>query len=301
MIQIGKNSALIMEGGGMRGLFTAGVIDVFMEQGITFPCAIGVSAGACFGVNIKSRQIGRALRYNVQLAGDPRYMGLRSLLRTGDYVNGEFAYHVVPHEIDVFDTEEYARNPMQFYVVCTDVESGEPVYHRVDHIVYTELEWIRASASLPMISRPVSLEGRGLLDGGISDSIPLRFAESLGYDHNVVILTQPLGYRKRPASHPWLFDLYCRRYPKMAELLRRRHLMYNAELEYVEQQARLGRCTIIAPKEPLNIGRVSQDKKEIMRVYEEGRRAANTLRTLPNPKRDGRTLPPAPPQGRGVV
>ena len=274
MIQLGNNSALIMEGGGMRGLFTAGVIDVFMEQGLSFPCAVGVSAGACFGVNIKSRQIGRALRYNVQLAGDPRYMGLRSLLRTGDFVNGDFAYHVVPFEIDIFDTEQYALNPMQFYVVCTDVETGQPVYHRIDQIDYTELEWIRASASLPMISRPVHLDGRGLLDGGISDSIPLRFAESLGYDHNVVILTQPLGFRKRPASHRWLFDLFCRPYPKMAELLRRRHLMYNAELEYIEQQARQGLCSIIAPSAPLHIGRVSQNPASLKRVYEEGRKAA---------------------------
>ena len=182
----------------MRGLWSAGVIDVMMEHGIKPDGLIGVSAGAAFGCNYKSRQSGRAIRYNMRFARDPRYSGIRSLLTTGDYFNAQFGYHVVPRQYDIFDTEAYNRNPMEFVVVCTDVETGLPVYKSLNHIEEESYDWIRASASMPAVSKVVELDGIKLLDGGVSDSIPLEYFERQGYDRNVVVLTQPLGFRKTP-------------------------------------------------------------------------------------------------------
>lgn len=270
-LQSNNTLGLVLEGGGMRGLFTAGVLDVLMENNVQFPCAVGVSAGACFGVNIKSGQIGRAIRYNLQQLGNPQYMGLKSLIQTGDYINADYAYHVVPTQIDIFDNVAYQANPMQFHLVCTDVDSGQPVYHLVEQIDYEELEWIRASASLPMISNPVLLEGKRLMDGGLSDSIPLKYMEGLGYQRNLVILTQPLGYRKPSASHTWIYKMLCRKYPAMIQALINRPAKYNAQLEYVERQANNGQCFLIAPPAKLNIGRVEQNKDKLQFIYNQGR------------------------------
>lgn len=266
---------LVLEGGGMRGLFTAGVLDEMMAQGLdhSFEGVIGVSAGACFGVNLKSGQQGRALRYNVNMCGNPNYISLRSLFTTGNLINAEFCYHTVPTQIDVFDGESFARHPMKFYLVCTDCHTGQPVYHEIDHVDYEVLEWIRASASLPMVSHPVELDGHLMLDGGISDSIPLRYFQQLGYERNVVVLTQPLGYQKQPASAMWLIRLLLRRYPKVADCMERRHEMYNAQLRYVMEQARLGNTLIIAPPEKLPIGRVEQKPEKLRLITRMGREA----------------------------
>ena len=188
---------LILEGGAMRGLFTAGIIDVMMEHDLWPDGIVGVSAGAAFGCNYKSRQPGRAIRYNKRFAKDARYSGLRSLLSTGDYFNAEFAYHIVPREYDLFDDKAFDANPLEFVCVCTDVETGQPVYKQLSKCSETTYDWIRASASMPLCSRVVCLEGYKLLDGGVSDSIPLEWAETNGYERNVVILTQPRGYRKQ--------------------------------------------------------------------------------------------------------
>ena len=180
----------------MRGLFTAGIIDVMMEAGIEPDGIISVSAGAAFGCNYKSRQPGRAIRYNTRFAKDARYSGIWSLLKSGDYFNAEFGYHIIPKQYDVFDDEAFDKNPMEFIVVCTDVETGKPVYQQLTRADYDTYEWIRASASMPLASKVVELAGLKLLDGGVADSIPLAYAESIGYDRNVVILTQPEGYQK---------------------------------------------------------------------------------------------------------
>ncbi|MFR2189268.1 MAG: patatin family protein, partial [Blautia sp.] len=184
-------TGLIMEGGAMRGMFTAGVIDVLMEAGVCFDGAIGVSAGAVFGCNYKSRQIGRVIRYNKAYCQDPRYVSFRSLLRTGDIYGEEFCYHELPDRLDPFDVKTYEENPMDFYVVCTDVETGKPVYHNCLKGDAEDIQWMRASASMPALSRFVNLDGHMLSDGGTADSIPVRFFESIGYERNVVILTQP--------------------------------------------------------------------------------------------------------------
>lgn len=262
---------LVLEGGAMRGLFTAGIIDVMMEAGIEPDGLIGVSAGAAFGCNYKSRQPGRAIRYNMRFAKDPRYSGIWSLLKSGDYFNAEFGYHVVPKEYDIFDVEAFERNPMAFIVVCTDVETGQAIYHKVDHVDFDELEWLRASASMPLASKVVEVGGHKLLDGGVADSIPLAYAESIGYERNVVILTQPEGYTKKHSRLMPLMRIGLRKYPEMVKAMDQRHLMYNRELEFVSQAEREGRCLVIRPKQKIPIGHISHDPENMRQVYDMGR------------------------------
>lgn len=262
---------LVLEGGAMRGLFTAGIIDVMMEAGVEPDGLIGVSAGAAFGCNYKSRQPGRAIRYNTRFAKDARYSGLKSLLTTGDYFNAQFGYHIVPYQYDLFDVAAFEQNPMEFMVVCTDVLTGQAVYHKMDRVDYDELEWLRASASMPLASKVVEVAGHKLLDGGVADSIPLAYFESIGYDRNVVILTQPEGYVKHRTKLMPLMRIGLRRYPEMIQAMDRRYLMYNRELEFVRQAEREGRCLVIRPDEKLPIGHISHDQEEMKRVYQIGR------------------------------
>jgi predicted patatin/cPLA2 family phospholipase len=262
---------LILEGGAMRGLFTAGITDVMMEHDVWPDALVGVSAGAAFGCNMKSRQIGRAIRYNKRFARDSRFSGVRSLLTTGDYFNAEFGYHTVPRLYDVFDDAAFEQNPMTFIAVCTDVETGRPVYQRLDKCNYDTYEWIRASASMPLASKVVEVDGRKLLDGGVSDSIPLEWAEKNGYRRNVVILTQPLGYRKTHSRLMPLMRIGLHRYPRMVEAMDRRYLMYNAQLDYVAEAEREGRCLVIRPEVKIPIGHVCHDPEQMERVYQTGR------------------------------
>ena len=262
---------LVLEGGALRGLWTAGVTDVMMEHDIWPDGLIGVSAGAAFGCNYKSRQTGRAIRYNTRFAKDARYSGIRSLLTTGDYFNANFGYHVVPYEYDIFDTTTFEQNPMEFIIVCTDVETGNAVYHTIDHVDYDELEWLRASASMPLASKVVEVQGHKLLDGGVADSIPLQYFESIGYKHNVVILTQPLGYQKEHNRLMPLMRLALHKYPHFLRALDERHQMYNYQLEYVANAERLGRCLVIRPEEKIPIGHISHNPVEMRHVYEQGR------------------------------
>ena len=262
---------LVLEGGAMRGLWTAGVTDVMMEHDVWPDGLIGVSAGAAFGCNYKSRQVGRAIRYNMRFAKDPRYSGWRSLLRSGDYFNAKFGYHVVPKEYDVFDDAAFDANPMEFIVVCTDVETGQPVYQPLRKATYETYEWIRASASMPLVSRVVQIGPWCLLDGGVSDSIPLEHFERLGYRRNVVILTQPAGYRKEHNRLMPLMRLSLHNYPHMIKAMDERHLMYNRQLDYVAEAERLGRCLVIRPDAKIPIGHISHNPDEMRHVYESGR------------------------------
>ena len=262
---------LVLEGGAMRGLWSAGVTDVMMEHGVEPDGLIGVSAGAAFGCNYKSRQIGRAIRYNTRFAKDARYSGIRSLLRSGNYFNAEFGYHVVPYEYDIFDTQTFEQNPMRFTVVCTDVLTGQAVYHDIDHVDYEELEWLRASASMPLASKVVKVQGHQLLDGGVSDSIPLEYYERQGFNRNVVILTQPKGFVKEPNKLRPVMRIALRKYPKMLKAMDERHVMYNHELDYVAEAERQGRCLVIRPDGKIPIGHISHNPDEMRHVYEMGR------------------------------
>ncbi len=258
----------------MRGLFTAGVMDVLMEYGAEFDAIVGVSAGAAFGVNYKSKQIGRVIRYNKRFANDKRYCSVQSLLNTGNLFNAMFCYHTVPNELDKFDRERYNADKTPFYVVCTDVETGEPVYHLLDRANDWGFEWIRASASMPLVSKPVRIDGKYYLDGGMSDSIPIEFMIVGGCEKNVVVLTQPRDYVKEKASMLPLMKLSLRKYPYTYDAILHRHIIYNDSRARVFQEEKLGNAVVICPKEKLPIDRVEHDPEVMEKVYQLGRQAA---------------------------
>lgn len=266
-------NGLVLEGGAMRGLFTAGVLDVLMENRVRFDGLIGVSAGACFGCNYKSGQIGRVIRYNKRFARDPRYCSWRSFFRTGDLFNADFCYRELPMTLDVFDAQAFEANPMEFYLVVTDCATGEPVYRRIDHADEKAFQWMQASASMPIVSRPVAIDGGEYLDGGLSDAVPLRWFESLGYDRNVVITTRPRGYRKAPAGKLQLWKPFLRRLPKICDAMQSRSDRYNASLDYLDARVQSGQTFLIAPEQPLAISRISHDPDKMQRVYDTGRAA----------------------------
>ena len=262
---------LVMEGGAMRGMFTAGVCDVLLENGINFDGAIGVSAGATFGCNFKSKQIGRAIRYNKRFAHDWRYCSFRSLLMTGDLYGADFCYNVLPNQLDRFDYETYRSNPLKFYAVASDCTTGKPIYRELPLCDERDLTWMRASASMPLVSRVVKVDGYLLLDGGMTDSIPLKAFEDMGYEKNLVILTQPRDFVKEKSSSLKLMKFSLRKYPKMIEAMLHRHEMYNQEKAYVFSQEVAGKCFVICPLEPLGISRTENNPDELQRGYDLGR------------------------------
>ena len=268
-----------MEGGALRGLFTAAVLDVFLEHGIQLDGACGVSAGVSFGVNYPSKQRGRALRYCVRFRRDPRFCSIPSLLLTGDMYGGEFCYHTLPNVLDPYDREAFKETNIPFYIVCTDCETGKAVYKQIKTFDETELEWIRAGASMPLAAKIVHVGGRAMLDGGLVDSIPLRFMEHKGYERNVVILTQPVGYQKPPNPlMPMMRKAYAK-YPNLIRAAGRRHIIYNHQLEYVENARLEGNVFVIRPPMTLPISRVSHSKTKMQEVYRIGRQTA--LSALP--------------------
>ena len=270
-------TGLVLEGGAMRGMFTAGVMDVLMENGIRFDGAIGVSAGAAFGCNYKSGQIGRVIRYNTKFIRDTRYCGFNVLLKTGNYYSTEFCYKEVPLKYDPFDYDAFKRNPMEFYIVCTDINTGRPVYHLFEGDESENFdEWIRASTSMPMVSEIVNIDGMELLDGGITDSIPIKYFQSIGYEKNIVILTQPRGYMKKPNMLMPLIRHKYKKYPKLVEAMERRHKMYNDTTDYILKQAAEGNIFVIRPEEKLPVSRVEREPEKLQMTYDIGRKCAQS-------------------------
>ena len=267
-------TGLIMEGGAMRGMFTCGVLDVLMENNITFDGAAGISAGAVFGCNFKSKQIGRAIRYNKQFCSNPEFCGMKSLRKTGDFYNVDFCYNKLPNEIDIFDIETFKNNPMEFYVGATDINTGEEVYHKCYDGTGADLQWMRASASMPVVSRPVEVEDRIMLDGGIVVSVPYKYMESIGYDRNVIILTQPYGYVKKKIKFLPVISATLKNYPKAIEAMKVRHERYNIEMAEINQREKDGVALVIRPPEDLGIKRTENNPDELERVYQIGRKVA---------------------------
>lgn len=278
--QVGAHTVgVVLEGGGFRGMYTAGVLDVWMEHGITATHTVGVSAGATFGCNFKSLQIGRTLRYNKKYLNDPRYASFKNLLRGQDYFSHDFAYGELPWKLDPFDTETFQANPMRFTVVANDIETGEAVYHDLHEGGVEDIEWIRASASIPALSHPVELDGRKLLDGGTADSIPFEWMLAQGYERCVVVCTQDAAYRKEPNSLMPFLRLLLHRYPKLVELLANRHERYNAQRERLFAAQHAGDVFVIMPSEPVRLPTTVKDPVLLQRVYDVGRRDAEA--TLP--------------------
>jgi len=262
---------LVLEGGALRGLFSAGIMDVLMAHGVTFDGVVGVSAGACFGCNYKSGQAGRVLRYNLRYAHDPRYCSLWSLLTTGGLFGPRFAYYTLPLHLDPFDIKAFDASPMQFHLVATDVQTGKPVYRRFDSYNDDMLDWILASSSMPIVSRIVNIGDRQLLDGGIADSIPLRYFQEQGFERNIVVLTQPAGYWKKPLHHVHIIRHLLRHYPQFLAAWEQRHDMYNDELNYIAEQERIGNALILRPKQTLSVGRISHNRRLMREAYDQGR------------------------------
>lgn len=268
-------TGLVLEGGAMRGMFTAGVLDVMLERDIRVDGVIGVSAGALFGVNYLSGQRGRAIRYNKRFAGDRRYMGFHSLVTSGDIVNRDFAYYTVPQLLDVFDDEAFIASGVPFYAVVTNMATGEAEYPRV-RSVFSDMEILRASGSMPFVSKPVMLGGQKYLDGGCADSIPYQKFFDMGYDKLIVVLTRDLSYVKKPMSKR-LISLYYHAYPRFAAQLERRHEVYNQSVAALRALEKSGQVQLIRPSAPIEIGRLEKDPQVLERVYELGCRDAETF------------------------
>ena len=267
-------TGLIMEGGAMRGMFTAGVLDVLMENGLVTDGAIGVSAGAVFGCNYKSHQIGRVIRYNTEYCNDKRYASFKNLVKTGNLYSEQFCYHEVPEKLDPFNEAAFAASPMDYFVVCTDVKTGEPIYHKCRKGDAEDVRWMEASASMPLAAKIVKIGHYGLLDGGVADSIPVRFFESIGYKRNLIILTQPKGYvKKKNKFLPAIRAKYFR-YPAFVEAVADRHERYNETLSYISMLEQAGKDYVIRPPIPLEIGAMERDPAQLRRVYETGRAVA---------------------------
>ncbi len=261
-------SGLVIEGGGVRGIYAAGVLDVFMEQGIGFDGVIGVSAGAIHGCSYISNQKGRSLRYYMKYCNDPRFMSFKSWLTTGDIVGAEFCYHELPEKLDIYDHQAFFNSKMAFYVTCSNVETGKPEYIQIKDM-RTQIDYLRASASLPYFSRIVEVDEKKLLDGGATDSIPVEAFMEMGYEKNVVILTRDIEYRKSP-EFSFLPKLVYRKYPAFANALLNRHIEYNKTVDRILELEKQGKIFVIRPHEPLNIGRMEKDPANVRRVYDIG-------------------------------
>ena len=261
-------TGLVLEGGAMRGMYTAGVMDMMMDHDIHFDGVIGVSAGALFGVNYLSHQRGRVIRYNKKYNGHKDYMGLLPLLKEGNIVSTRYAYDRVPRLFDVFDNETYKASDTEFYAVVTNLHTGQPEYMRVDD-VYEQMDVLRASGSMPFVSKPVQIDGQYYLDGGVSDSIPFAFFEKQGYDRLVVILTRDLSYRKKAMS-PLMIEASYHKYPEFAEQLKNRHEVYNRSVRMLKRKEEKGEIFVIRPSVPIQIKRIETDPDKLQQVYDEG-------------------------------
>lgn len=266
-------TALVLEGGAMQGMYTAGVLDIFMEQGIEFDAVIGVSAGALFGINLLSGQKGRVIRYNKIFNSDKRYMGIRPLLKTGNIIDTEYAYVCVPRKMDPFDNEAFKKSTVPFYAVITSLETGQAEYVRI-HDVYEQMDYLRASGSMPFVSRPVELDGKLYLDGAVADSIPFEWIRKQGYERVVVVLTKSAEYIKKPISPVLTKTCYKRKYPEFEKSLRLRHVMYNRQMRRLMELRKEGMAEVIRPSQPMYIAKTESDPEKMEQLYQLGKRDA---------------------------
>ena len=267
--KITEKSGLILEGGGMRGIFTVGVLDNFMDRGIRFPYIIGVSAGACNGLSYMSHQRGRAKYADIDLLDEYNYIGLKYLLTKRNIMDFDLLFHKFPEEISPYDYKKLADSPEHYEMVTTSCKTGKACYFEEKKNPKRVIEIVKASSSLPFVCPIAYVDGEPMLDGGISDSIPLERAITQGYDNNLVILTRTDGYRTpfKPSKVPFFFY---RKYPNVKNAIRQRNAMYNRQMELVETMERDGRVEVIRPVRPVEVGRIERDTNKLLALYEEG-------------------------------
>ncbi len=274
-----KKKGLVLEGGGMRGIYTAGVLDAFLDNDISFDGIIGVSAGAVHGASFASGQKERSIRYYKKYCNDKRFMSFENWIKTGDLVDEQFCFHDIPEKLDPYDYEAFKNSKTRFFVGCSNVETGKAVYLEVKDML-EDIEYFRATASLPYVSRIVEVDGMKLLDGGCTDSIPLRAFAKLGYKKCVVVLTRPLGYRKKPGNF-WLPEAAYHKYPEFVKALRSRYYYYNKTVEWIERLEKEEKIFVIRPSVSLPIGRTEHSVDKLQNTYDIGRKdAANNMMML---------------------
>lgn len=264
---------MVLEGGGMKGVYTCGVLDFFLEKGMEFRSCYGVSAGACCLCSFLSKQKGRGYHVTVDYLEDKNYCGIYSLLKTGDLFGAEMCYYKIPEVLYPYDYDTYNRYQGTFYSVVTNIETGQPEYIPIKDMK-KDIEAVRASASLPLVSRNVKWKEGLYLDGGISDAIPLSRSIKDGNRKNVVVMTKEAGYRRGPSSMTTLFKLWYRKYPKVYELMKNRHNAYNETLDFIHSQVKEGNTFLIQPKKKSNVGRIEKDRTKLEALYREGYRDA---------------------------
>jgi len=263
-------TGLVLEGGAHRAIYTAGVLDVLAENNITFDGVIGVSAGAIHGCAFVSQQPGRSIGYTLKYANDRRYMSFYSLLTTGNMVGEQFCYHELPEKLFPFDHQTFESSPTKFYVTCSNLQTGKAEYIYCDELRH-KMPYLRASASMPFVSRISKIGDKKYLDGGICDSIPLLAFQNIGYERCIVVQTRAAGYQKGKNKLSWLADIMYRRYPRFIEAIKTRHIMYNRQLEEIEQQEKAGRAFVIRPSKLINIKHAEKNLDVIREVYQLGR------------------------------
>ena len=266
---LNQRSGLILEGGGMRGVFTCGVLDNLMDRGIRFPYTIGVSAGACNGLSYMSEQRGRAKYCNIDLLEKYRYIGIKHLLLKGNLMDFDLLFRRIPEEIYPYDYDNYAKKNEIFEMVTTSCNSGEPCYMSEKNDPRRIIEIVRASSSLPFVSPIAYVDGEPMMDGGVSDSIPLLRARALGYDNNIVILTRNKGYRK-PEKRTKVPPFMYRKYPALREAISSRNEIYNKQITLVEELEEQGKLTVIRPENPIVVDRMERDTNKLLDLYNEG-------------------------------
>lgn len=269
-------TGLVLEGGGKRGIYAAGVLDVLMEHNITVDGLIGTSAGAVNGCSYVSKQYERNLRYNVRFAREKKYMSLYSLITTGNVVGTEFAYDLLPNQLEIFDNDTFEKSETAYYVTCSNLETGKAEYIRCKSLRGKNIDYLRASASMPYVSQIVEIGGKKLLDGGVCDSIPLKAFQKMGYEKNLVILTRPKGYVKKPENN-FLANFYYSKYPEFVSALKNRYAVYNKTIKYIEDQERQGNVIVLRPSRFVKVGRMERNPEAIKEMYMLGKSDANHM------------------------
>lgn len=269
-------TGLVLEGGGKRGIYAAGVLDVLLEHNITVDGLIGTSAGAVNGCSYVSKQYERNLRYNVRFAREKKYMSIYSLITTGNVVGTEFAYDILPNQLEIFDNDAFEKSETAYYVTCSNLETGKPEYIRCKSLRGKNIDYLRASASMPYVSQIVEIGGKKLLDGGVCDSIPLKAFQKMGYEKNLVILTRPKGYVKKPENN-FLASVYYSKYPEFVAALKNRYAVYNKTIKYIEEQEKQGNIIVLRPSRFVKVGRMERNVEAIKEMYELGKSDANRM------------------------